>query len=489
MLQPQIRYAKIVREVISPTFLSLFAGAGGMALGLERAGLTCVGAVEKDEQTAETFRSNFQDRVEAPKLLALGSSDGDVRKIDFRDWARRLHAAGIERLDLLEGGPPCQAFSRVGRGKLNTIRKGGFLSDPRNLLWSHFFEAVRALRPRMFIVENVPGMLHHGGVNVAEAICRAGQNAGYAVKCAVLNAAAFGVPQTRERLFILGISKEFGVPPSFPVGDRAVVLGRSHYGAQPVREGLFEDSALFAGTLLPTAASSQSVGVQEAIGDLPPFLDHLESGYRARVPRLPQPYRRGAPSRYAQEMRSWPGFEAAGLIDHVCKATPRDYDTFAEMKPGDKYPEAVEIAKARYTVAMMVWRSGGERGRRPTKRDFIPPYKQTVFPDKWHKLFPDQPSWTITAHLAKDTYSHIHYDSDQKRMISVREAARLQSFPDGFQFSGNIGDRFRQIGNAVPPLLGYGVGVRLKSLLHAVRKAELSTSPKTVVAARQAATG
>jgi DNA (cytosine-5)-methyltransferase 1 len=87
------------------------------------------------------------------------------------------------------------------------------------------------------------------------------------------------------------------------------------------------------------------------------------------------------------------------------------------------------------------------------------------FIDKWRKLIPDQPSWTIPAHLARDSYSHIHHDSSQARMVSVREAARLQSFPDAFEFSGNMGDCFRQIGNAVPPLLAWAVAASVMGLL------------------------
>src|SRR5262249_38370935 len=96
---------------------------------------------------------------------------------------------------------------------------------------------------------------------------------------------------------------------------------------------------------------------------------------------------------------------------------------------------------------------------------FVPPYDEHDFPDKWRKLIPDRPSWTVPAHLAKDSYSHIHYDSAQARMISIREAARLQSFPDAFLFTGNMGDCFRQIGNAVPPLLSWAIAFRLLQLL------------------------
>ena len=91
------------------------------------------------------------------------------------------------------------------------------------------------------------------------------------------------------------------------------------------------------------------------------------------------------------------------------------------------------------------------------EKAFVPPYPEDMFRDKWRKLVPDQPSWTVPAHLSKDCYSHIHYDSSQARSISVREAARLQSFPDGYLFEGAMGDAFRQIGNAVPPLLGWAI--------------------------------
>src|SRR5207248_9416298 len=99
------------------------------------------------------------------------------------------------------------------------------------------------------------------------------------------------------------------------------------------------------------------------------------------------------------------------------------------------------------------------------REEYVPPYNREEFQDKWGKLWPDRPSWTVPAHLAKDSYSHIHPDSAQARMISVREAARLQSFPAGFSFCGNMGDCFRQIGNAVPPLLAWAIADRLLQVL------------------------
>jgi DNA (cytosine-5)-methyltransferase 1 len=167
-------------------------------------------------------------------------------------------------------------------------------------------------------------------------------------------------------------------------------------------------------------------------------------------------------------MRQWPGFEPpAGVVDHAVRRTPRDYETFHRMRPGDRFPEAVAIARAIRDEERVRLEAAGIAPDPGTaewdefEARFIPPYDEHDFPDKWRKLIPDRPSWTVPAHLAKDSYSHIHYDDAQARMISVREAARLQSFPDAFEFSGNMGDCFRQIGNAVPPLLSWAIAASI----------------------------
>ena len=164
--------------------------------------------------------------------------------------------------------------------------------------------------------------------------------------------------------------------------------------------------------------------------------------------------------RMAKLMRTWPGFEARDvLLDHVIRYLPRDFELFARMEPGDQYPEAhrhacemFEEKLAQQREAGMVVAEGTDAYDR-LRRQVVPPYDVTKFPNKWRKMWPDQPARTLMAHLGKDGYSHIHYDNAQARTISVREAARLQSFPDGFTFCGTMNPAFRQIGNAVPPLL------------------------------------
>ena len=142
-------------------------------------------------------------------------------------------------------------------------------------------------------------------------------------------------------------------------------------------------------------------------------------------------------------MRTWPGFEApAELADHVIRYLPRDYELFARLNPGDQYPEAWRHAHDMLAERMaelhrqgVVIREGSSEYKR-LRDTIVPPYDPGKFPNKWRKMWRDQPARTLMAHLGKDGYSHIHYDSEQARTISVREAARLQSFPDGFRFQG-----------------------------------------------------
>jgi len=171
------------------------------------------------------------------------------------------------------------------------------------------------------------------------------------------------------------------------------------------------------------------------------------------------PYGAGKLSDYANQMRSWPGLISKKVNDHFCRWTPRDFKIFKNMKAGDKYPAA-------WAIAIKMWLQYKKKtGKNIAKDKFVPPYRLDNFPERWRKLDPNGLAWTLTAHLSKDTYTHIHYDSQQARTITIREAARLQSFPDGFRFSGNMGDAFKQIGNAVPPLLAFELGLAVRKQL------------------------
>lgn len=201
----------------------------------------------------------------------------------------------------------------------------------------------------------------------------------------------------------------------------------------------------------------------EAFADLPSFVSHLDKQQKYKSDRKthpPLPYE-PVENDYTRLMRSWDGLVySTQVVDQYCRYTPRDFAIFRRMAHGDTYPDAVRIAGELFREATASWQAdSGQPYPRPEM--FIPPYPLGKFADRWKKLDPSKPSWTVTAHLSKDCYSHIHPDSKQARTISIREAARLQSFPDSFDFMGNTGDSYRQIGNAVPPLLAQALAISI----------------------------
>lgn len=455
------------------TCVDLFAGAGGMALGLERAGFEVVAAVEIDEVASRTYRRNILGgHPEA--WTAFGPEAGDIRTIDPIDVATHLKARGIDRVDLVAGGPPCQGFSNAGRGRMIQLDGEG-VSDERNTLVMDFCRMVEVLRPRCVLIENVTGMLSLHGINHADLACEALERLGYRVRTTVLNAAWYGVPQNRERLFIVGVAPDVRSPESwFPVPNHTGRGGMSAIGAQMLENARFEVLERVE-YIWPDENASSPITVRDAFSDLPVFTEHLESaGYSsAREARRGVQEYASEPSDFARKMREWTGTPSTGVHDHYCRYTPRDFETFARMEPQATYPRAVEIAAERYREAVNLWSEAGGVGAQPSPDEYIPPYPLGSFDERWKKLDWEQPSWTVTAHLSRDCYSHIHPDDDQARTISIREAARLQSFHDSCYFEGNTGDCFRQIGNAVPPLLAYALGEHLASLLEAPRRVNL----------------
>jgi DNA (cytosine-5)-methyltransferase 1 len=181
-------------------------------------------------------------------------------------------------------------------------------------------------------------------------------------------------------------------------------------------------------------------------------------------------------------MRSWPGFEGnEGVYDHVLRFLPRDTTIFEAMQPGDEYPAANRVANKLFEEEAR--RRRIVRGSADWKRlhsAMVPPYDPGKFPNRWWKLRENDPVRTLMAHIGKDTYSHIHYDSAQARVITVREAARLQSFPDGFIFAGTMNPAFRQVGNAVPPIMAREIA---KALMISLAGALKARNPAMVAAA------
>jgi DNA (cytosine-5)-methyltransferase 1 len=464
------------------TVVDLFSGAGGLSLGFRAAGARILAAVDASESAGRTFQHNFRILQKSkPPRVYLGD-EGDLKDLDLERVALQH-----EGPDILVGGPPCQGFSRIGRAQLAKLARDAAedaegdelrdqdAGDPRNELFRRFVEATRYWKPSAFVMENVPAMRKVNGTNVADIVAEELASCGYRVGHALLNAVWYGVPQFRERLFFIGIRRDLEIVPSAPVPTHTVELPAGYLRPPQTFNLPFSFVKHFEIEVPVGRGRIPATTTLEAIGDLPRITAHLAAGRPAARGddfRVPREYECPATSPFARRMRTWPKLPVPiGIDDHVIRRTPRDFETFRRMKPDDRYPEALRIASARLQeeiarrTALGTLPAEGTPAYTEMWKSIMPPYPEDKFVDKWRKLTADRPSWTVPAHLSKDAYSHIHYDSEQARAISVREAARLQSFPDAFVFTGNMGDCFTQIGNAVPPVLAWAVAAHLLEVL------------------------
>jgi len=468
----------------APRVLDIFSGCGGLSLGFHAAGARIEAAVEFDPDAARSHGLNFH------RGAPSHSQARDITTTSPKELCDDLRLGDpAAAFDIVIGGPPCQAFARVGRSKLREVadHPEAFRHDPRARLYIDYLAYVEACQPLAVVLENVPDMLNHGGHNIAEEICEVLASRGYVCGYTLLNSAFYGVPQMRERMFLVALHGTAGEEVIFPAPSHRIDLPSGYESSRLVALKHLEaftsqtGRAHFHTPPIAKAGLPPAITARQALGDLP-VIDAralLASGeLRRGARRFDEPVPYAPPKRqnaYARMMRGWPGFPASSSIaDHVIRYLPRDYELFARLKPGDQYPEAIRMAERMFAEALKREARAGNAPKPGTDRwlalraSIVPPYDPTKFPNKWRKMEPDLPARTLMAHLGKDSYSHIHYDSQQARTISVREAARLQSFPDGFRFCGTMNPAFRQIGNAVPPLLAKAIA---RCVLSALRPA------------------
>jgi DNA (cytosine-5)-methyltransferase 1 len=456
--------AERIREGGSIRVLDLFSGCGGLSLGFDAAGFSISAAVEMDPQAAATHALNFSH-----ENAAVGCAR-DIQQTDPDALAAELGMAGYtaENIDVIIGGPPCQAFTRIGRAKLREVKndRNAFLNDARSQLYRRYLDYVKAFRPLAILMENVPDILNYGGVNIADAVCDDLSELGYNCSYTLLNTVYYGVPQMRERMFLIGLHESVDAEIVFPLPTHMGDLPRGYHGSRNValQTILRQDEHRY--FRQPPVAGEEdllpAVTAATALSDLPELRDHLEGKAKRgmRDTSAVMAYRTAAQNAFQLMMRQWDGFATDNDVkSNVIRYLPRDFPIFRAMKPGDQYPQALQIARQLYEQKIECLNAENTSADRSPdvyenlRKKTIPPYSDGKFPNKWRKMEADKPSRTLMAHLGKDSYSHIHYDSAQSRTISVREAARLQSFPDGFEFSGAMNAAFRQIGNAVPPLM------------------------------------
>ncbi|MEM6737963.1 MAG: DNA (cytosine-5-)-methyltransferase, partial [Bacteroidota bacterium] len=404
-----------------PRVLDLFAGCGGISLGFHAAGFEIKGAIEYDEHAAKTHACNFHAYTEN---FEDHSKAIDITKVDPDEYVSRLfpYETQEECFDIIVGGPPCQAFARVGRAKLREVSEHpeAFLQDPRSNLYLRYLQYVAKLKPIALLMENVPDVLNFGGHNIAEEVCEVLSSYGYICKYTLLNSVYYGVPQMRERMILVAYSKEicsdFEFPPKpshwidLPVGYH----GSRQVAMQTLRNDLFTNQKYFVQPPSKSGNEKAAVTAHDAIGDLPTITDHLKGKLKRGARRFDTLIKydgRKKESEYAHQLKKWENFQSnGGIKDHVIRYLPRDYKIFAQMKPGDQYPEAHKTAIHMFEKALSQLKTKPTEGSDAYKElweNFVPPYSPNKFPNKWRKMEVDQPARTLMAHLGKDSYSHI----------------------------------------------------------------------------------
>lgn len=328
--------------------------------------------------------------------------------------AEILHAAGLRpgELDLLIGGPPCQGFSIIGRREL---------WDPRNGLFREFVRIAGELRPKVMVIENVTGLATLEGGAVLRELSTAFRAAGYVPDCAELLAAQYGVPQMRWRMFFIGWRGDLKRSGGFPLPTH----GRAGIGELVPNRTVGPDN------------SAGFVTIRDAIGDLPP----VEAG------GVTATYGQSPKSLYQRAMR----FDAPmQLANHyAARLSPQNIERIRFLKPGEDWRA---LPRELLPTGM----------QRALRKDHTRRYRRMVWDGVARSI--------ITRFRDPKSGEYIH--PDQHRTISIREAARIQSFPDWFVFEKNYSEQYEQVGNAVPPLLARAVGSELKAMLDA-RRGEL----------------
>jgi DNA (cytosine-5)-methyltransferase 1 len=383
-----------------PRAIDLFCGAGGLSLGLQDAGFSVIAGADVDQWAVETHTAN---------VGGLGWV-GDLS--DPTDLLEHLDGWGIQHVELVAGGVPCQPFSRAGRSRLRELVRDGHRGvDPRAELWKSFMAVVERLQPDAVLVENVPDLPAWDDGAVLAGFLESLGGLGYSVDARVIDCFRLGVPQHRARMFLVGLRD--GREMSWPQGD------------------------------------GDLVSLRDAIGDLPP----IPAGQRNEC--LAYRARPGSGSRFQRRMRrDLPASERDVVRDHITRAVrPDDWEAFDGMEAGQTYADVPEHLRR---------------------------YRSDIFTDKYKRLSWEELSRTVTAHIAKDGYWYIH--PEQHRTLSIREAARLQTFPDGWRFAGSPSHRYAQIGNAVPPMAGEAIARALRTALESEATIEqTATRPRVAL--------
>lgn len=340
--------------------IDLFCGAGGLSYGFEKAGFNILLGIDNDSKALEVFEKNHKDAK---------SICGDITQIDYRNIKSVI---GNQRIDIVVGGPPCQGMSLSGLRNFN---------DPRNKLYLSYIRLVKEIRPRAFVIENVPGLVSLFDGKIKDSIIEKFTAMGYTVKYQILCASDYGVPQNRKRVIFVGTREKIEFQ-------------------------------------FPEKCANQ-ITCEMALSDLPPLINDL--GTEISDYTIP------AMNPYQILMRK----NSLRVYNHVAAAHSEKVKKIISMVP-----------------------DGGNYKNLPEE------YRNSrKFHVAWTRFASNKPAPTI------DTGHRHHFHYKYNRVPTVRECARLQSFPDDFIFMGNKTQQFRQVGNAVPPLMAQAIAKQVKMML------------------------
>ncbi|GKT25620.1 DNA cytosine methyltransferase [Acidovorax sp. SUPP3334] len=377
----------------SDDVLSFFSGAGGFSYGFALAGLKPLCGAEIDQDACATYERN----------VGSDCHNVDLSSID-PEYFRKI--TGGRAPFAVIGGPPCQGFSTAGSRDS---------SDPRNRLIFNYLNIVDRLRPRWFIFENVEGLLTSGHGAAVSSLVKEFLRIGYSVRVQKVNLAAYGVPQTRKRVLIIGNC--LGIDFEFPAETQSYASGKSKkHSGKPFAPTL--DEAL-AG--LPMAGKSR----QEKLN------------YSSEVPV----------NEFDERMRL--GNEVGLLTEHFQNVDVKDSEMYSLLRPGQTMKD----------LPQEHWHESFKRRAFRRVQDGTPTEKRGGAPSGVKRLTGDLQSLTITGAASRE-FIHPH----ENRPLTIRECARIQTFPDAYSFSGNAASVIQQIGNAVPPLAASVFAKHLKAL-------------------------
>lgn len=396
------------------TFIDLFAGCGGLSEGFYQEGFESIVHLDFDAPSCETLKERMRFYNYPEKTIKNAVICGDITCKDVQKQVNKV--VGDKDIDVLVGGPPCQTFSSVGRAQ----DKHSMRNDPRNYLFRSYLEILEKHKPKIFVFENVSGLLSakpNGNFIFPEIVENMSE---YYSLCddkdtILLNSVHYGVPQIRKRVILIGVRKDLKINPL----DIYKAIKKTYY--DPEMELKSE-----------TKGRKKYLTVKDAIFDLPKlFPGEGEEEVFHKIEKKNSYLKIIRPNGSTQ------------LFNHVARNhNQHDQERYKILSKNNwQLKELAEV--------------------RPDLIHHDPKH----FGNRYTVQVSNKPGRTVVAHLYKDGNLFIHPDSEQSRTFTVREAARIQSFPDDFKFIGSRTNQYKQVGNAVPPLMAKQIAKAIKKFL------------------------